>query len=79
MVKMEKSSDELNRFLSHVYISPEHAASFTGLDKLYCMVENQFSSLTRKEIRKWTESNLSCSLHKPSRRTFKRLRISFHP
>ena len=50
MVKIEKSSDELNRFLSRVYISPEHAASFTGLDKLYPTVKNQFPSLTRKEI-----------------------------
>ena len=50
MVKIKKSSDELNSFLSHVYISPEHAASFTGLDKLYCAVRNQFPSLARKEI-----------------------------
>ena len=71
MVKIEKSSDELNHFLSRVYISPEHAASFTGLDELYHMVKNQFPSLKRKEIGKWAESNLSYSLHKPSRRTFK--------
>ena len=50
MVKIKKSSDELNRFLSRVYISPEHAACFTGSDKLYRMVKNQFPSLTRKEI-----------------------------
>ena len=35
MVKIKKSSNELNRFLSCVYISPQHAASSTGLDKLY--------------------------------------------
>ena len=46
MVKIKKSSDELNRFLSRVYISPGHAASFTGLDKLYCTVKNQFLSVT---------------------------------
>ena len=69
---MEKSSDELNHFLSRVYISPEHAVSFTGLDKLYHTVKNQFPSLMRKEIRKWTESNLSYSLHKPSGEAFKR-------
>ena len=40
MVKIKKSSDKLNSFLSHVYISPEHAASLTGLDKLYHMVKN---------------------------------------
>ena len=34
MVKLKKkSSYKLNSFLSRVYISPEHAASFTGLDK----------------------------------------------
>ena len=71
MVKIKKSSDELNRFLSHVYISPEHVASFTGLDKLYRAVKNQFPSVTRKEIQKWAENNLSYSLHKPSRRTLK--------
>ena len=53
MVKIKKSSDELNRFLSGVYISPEHAASFSGLDKLYHTVKNRFPSVMRKEIRKW--------------------------
>ena len=72
MVKIEKPSDELNRVLSRVYISLEHAASFTGLDKLYPMVKNHFPSLTRKEIRKWVENNLYYSLHKSSGRTFKR-------
>ena len=38
MVKIKKFSDELNHFLSRVYISPEHAASFTGLDKSHPMV-----------------------------------------
>ena len=47
MVKIKKSSDKLNRVLSRVYISPEHAASFTGLDKLYHMVKNQFPSEKR--------------------------------
>ena len=66
-LKLKKSSDKFNSFLSRAYISPEHAAaSFTGLDKLYHMVKNQFPSLTKREIRKWTESNLSYSLHKSS-------------
>ena len=76
MLKTNKSSDKLNRFYicnckSHVYISPERAASFTGLDKLYRAVKSQFPSVTRKEIQKWAENNLSYSLHKPSRRTLK--------
>ena len=52
MVNLKKTSDKLNSFLSRVYISTEHAASFTGLDKLYRIVKNQFPSLTRKELRK---------------------------
>ena len=74
MVKIKKSSDELNRFLSRVYVSPEHATSFTDLDKLYHMVKDQFPSVTRKEIRKWAGNNLSYSLHKPSGKTFKQTR-----
>ena len=75
MVKIKRSSDELNRFLSRVYVSPKHAASFSGLDKLYRMAKNQFPSVTRKEIQKWAENNLSYSLHKPSRRTFNRNKV----
>ena len=53
MVKIKKSSsDELNRSLSRVYISPENAASFTGLGKLYRTAKNHFPTVTRKEIPK---------------------------
>ena len=65
----------MDRFLSCVYVSRKHAASFSGLDKLYHTAKNQFPSVTRKEIRKWAENNLSYSLHKPSRRTFKRNKV----
>ena len=72
MDKIEKPFDELNRFISRVCISPGHAASFTGLDKLYLLVKNHFSAVTIKELRKWVENNLSYSLHKLSRRNFER-------
>ena len=65
MVKIKRSSDELNRSLSRVYVSPKHATSFSGLDKLYRMAKNQFPSVTRKEIRKWAENNLSYSFTSP--------------
>ena len=52
VVKIKKSSDELNSVLSRVYISPQHAASFMGLDKVYRAVKEQFPSVTRKEIQK---------------------------
>ena len=45
MVKIKKFSDKLARFLSRVYVSPKHTASFTGLDKLYRTAKNQFPSV----------------------------------
>ena len=75
MVKIEKPSDEFNHFISRVCVSPGDAANFTGLDKLYRTVKNHFPTVTRKEIRKWAESNLSYSLHKPARRNFERNKV----
>ena len=65
----------MNRFLSSVYISPEHAASFTGLDKIVSYSQESLSIRNKKQIRTWTESNLSYSLHKTSRRTFKHNKV----
>ena len=61
---------KVNHFISRVCISPGHAASFTGLDKLY-----HFSSITIKELRKWVESNLCYSLYKLSRRNFEQSEV----
>ena len=71
MVKMGKSSNKFNLFLSRVYVSPGHAASFTGLDKLYHTVRNHFPVVKRKQIGKWSENDLSYLLRVSSRRTFK--------
>ena len=71
MVKIKTTSDKLNHFLSHIYTFPKHTASLMGLDKLYCTAKNHFLTVTRKQIQKWAETNLSYSLHKPSRRTVK--------
>ena len=78
MVKIEKSSDELNDFISRVCISFVHAASFMGFDELYRTVKKHFPAIMRKETRKWAESNLSYLLHKPSRRTFERNKVYAH-
>ena len=75
MDKIKKSTKELNANLSQVYISPEHPASFSGSDKLYRIAKKEFPSITRNEIKQWADTNLSYSLHKPSRTNFKRNRI----
>ena len=51
MVKIKKSSDKLTHFLSRVYVSPKHVASFTGLDKLYHTAKNQFPSVLEKKYK----------------------------
>ena len=75
MIKIKRSIKELNAYLSCVYVSPEHPASFSGLDKLYRIAKKDFPSITHNEIKQWAENNLSYSLHKPSRRNFKRNKV----
>ena len=72
---MDKIKKSTNAYLSRVYESPDHPASFNGLDKLYRIAKKEFPSITRNEIKQWAENNLSYSLHKPSRRNFKRNKI----
>ena len=72
MDKIKKSTDA---YLSRVYESPDHPASFSGLDKLYRIAKKEFPSITRNEIKQWAENNLSYSLHKPSRRNCKHNKI----
>ena len=68
---MDKIKKSTNAYLSRVYESPDHPASFSGIDKLYRIAKKEFPSITRNEIKQWAENNLSCSLYKPSRRSFK--------
>ena len=72
---MDKIKRSTNTYLSRVYESPKHPASFSGLDKIYRIAKKKFPSITRNEIKQWAEANLSYSLHKPSRRNFKRNKI----
>ena len=72
---MDKIKKSINSYLSHVYESPEHPASFSGLDKLYHIAKKEFPNITHNEIKQWAETNLSYSLHKPPRRNFKRNKI----
>ena len=59
MVKIKKSTKELNAYLSRVYVSREYPASFSRLDKLYRIAKKDFPSITRNEIKQWADNNLS--------------------
>ena len=41
----------MNAYLSHVYESPKHPTSFSGLDKLYRIAKKEFPSITRNEMK----------------------------
>ena len=69
---MDKIERSTNAYLSHVYESPKHPASFSGLGNLYRIAKKEFPSITHNEIKQWAETNLSYSLYKLSRRNFKR-------
>ena len=68
---MDKIKKSTNAYLSHVYESPEHPTSFSGLDKLYRIAKKEFPNIACNEIKQWAETDLSYSLHKPSWRNFK--------
>ena len=48
---MDKIGKSTNAYLSRVYVSPEHPASFSGLDNLYRIAKKEFPSITRNEIK----------------------------
>ena len=48
---MDEKKKSTNAYLSRVYESPDHPASFSGLDKLYRIAKKEFPSITRNEIK----------------------------
>ena len=58
---MDKIKRSTNAYLSHVYESPKHPSSFSGLDKLYYIAKKEFPSITLNEIKQWADTNLSYS------------------
>ena len=53
---MDKIKRSTNAYLSRVYKSLKHPASFSGLDKLYRIAKKRFPSITRNEIKQWAET-----------------------
>ena len=48
---MNKIKKSTNAYLFHVYEFPDHPASFSGLDKLYCIAKKEFPGITHNEIK----------------------------
>ena len=61
--------------LSRLYNDPKTPGSFGGLDKAYRTWKNIIPSLTKKQVKDWMQSELAYTLHRPSRKTFRRGKI----
>ena len=58
---MDKIKRSTNTYLSRVYESPKHPASFSGLDKLYRIAKKKFPSITCNESN--NGQRLTCHIH----------------
>ena len=58
-----------------LYSNPAIPGSLGGLDRAYREFKKIIPKLTRKDLQEWSKTSLAYSLHRPSRRKFKRERI----
>ena len=61
--------------LEKLYSDPSVPGSLGGLDKAYREFKKVIPNLTRKDVEDWSKTSLAYSLHRPSRKNFRRDRI----
>ena len=62
--------------LESIYLNPSHPASFRGLDAVYRAVKEQGKTrISRKQVQNWFSQQDVYTLHKPTRRYYKRSRV----
>ena len=72
---MGKTIKNYENYLETIYYNPEHAASFSGIDKLYRSVRSEGKAITKGQLKKWLRGQSVYNGHKPVRKTFKRRRV----
>ena len=64
------------RYLNKVYYSPSHPASFSSFKKVYDIVKKEKKyKISRKKLSNWLYEQETYTLHKQSRKKFKRNRV----
>lgn len=63
-----------NKTLSKIFTDPSSPGGFSGIEELYREAKKTIPSLTRKDVKKFLESNLTYTRNKPRRLRFKRQR-----
>ena len=61
------------KILSKIYYNPKHSASFSSAERLYDAVKDKGISLD--QVKEWLSGELTYTLHKQSRKNFKRNKI----
>ena len=66
----------MEKTLSSIYLDPSQPASFGGLDAVYRAVKEKGKSKnSRKQVQDWLSQEDVYTLHKPSRRHYRRSRV----
>ena len=65
----------MNRKIEKLYFNVKFPASFSGLNKFYKEAKKVIPKLTRKDIRKWSQTSNTYTIHKSARKNFNRERI----
>ena len=67
---------EQEQYLENLYFSPEHPASYAGLNKLYRFVKKDGKhNISRRQLLQWLRKQDVYSLHRQSRRKIQRLGV----
>lgn len=65
----------MDQILSSIYYTSNHPSSFSSIQKLYTDARIIDSGITKKYVKDWLSKQLTYTLHRPARRTFKRNRV----
>jgi len=61
--------------LSKIYYDPNNNGSFSSVNNLYKEAKKTYNSITLNQVKEWLASQLTYTLHKSVKKTFKRNRI----
>ena len=76
----ENASDSVGqkhvkKLLSELYYDPKHPSAYTSVDNVYRAARKVFQTLKRGEVEEWFRTQLTPTIHKPTRVSFPRNRV----
>ena len=77
---MENASDSVGqkhvqKLLSELYYDPKHPSAYTSVDNVYRAARKVLQTLKRGEVEEWFRTQLTPTIHKPTRVSFPRNRV----